>query len=211
MWAYQTLPNGQKRLEAFASPVDEYEVVITEGVPNLSASLKATIEAAIDTYFMTRNPFILGLFAENNGAVETVSITAVIQNTIDSEVGETGRGNEGVGGVNNLNTIPFENIPYENINAIGKQWIRRFALALTKEILGQVRGKFSSVPIPGESVTLNASDLLSQARAEMDQLREELKTILEDTTYDKLAAIDSTLQDSTKKVLENVPAGIYVG
>ena len=124
---------------------------------------------------------------------------------------ETGRGNEGVKGVNNLNTLPFENIPYENINAIGKQWIRRFALALTKEILGQVRGKFSTVPIPGESVTLNASDLLSQARTEMDQLREELKTILEETTYDKLATVDSTLQDSTKKVLENVPAGIYVG
>jgi hypothetical protein len=76
---------------------------------------------------------------------------------------------------------------------------------------GEVRGKFSSVPIPGESVTLNASDLLSQARTEMDQLREELKTILDETTYDKLAAIDSSLQDSTEKVLSNVPAGIYVG
>ena len=137
-----------------------------------------------------------------------------VQFTIDGEYEaweETGRGDEGVGGVNNLNTIPFENIPYENINAIGKQWIRRFALALTKEVLGQVRGKFSTVPIPGESVTLNASELLSQARTEMDQLRDELKTILEETTYDKLAAVDSTLQDSTKKVLENVPAGIFVG
>jgi len=137
-----------------------------------------------------------------------------VQFTIDGEYEaweETDRGNEGVEGVNNLNTLPFENIPYENINAIGKQWIRRFALALTKEILGQVRGKFSNVPIPGESVTLNAADLLSQARTEMDQLREELKTILEETTYDKLAAVDSTLQDSSKKVLENIPAGIYVG
>jgi hypothetical protein len=137
-----------------------------------------------------------------------------VQFTIDGEYEpweETGRGVEGVNGVNNLNTLPFENIPYENINAIGKQWIRRFALALTKEILGQVRGKFSSVPIPGESVTLNAADLLSQARTEMDQLRDELKSILDETTYDKLAAIDSTLQDSTKKVLENVPTGIFVG
>jgi len=119
--------------------------------------------------------------------------------------------NNGAEGVNNINTIPFENIPFENINAIGKQWIRRFALALTKEMLGQIRGKFSSVPIPGESVTLNYSELLSQARTEMDQLREELKTILEDTTYDKLAEIDSSMQDSTKKVLENIPAGIFVG
>jgi hypothetical protein len=78
-------------------------------------------------------------------------------------------------------------------------------------MLGQVRGKFSTVPIPGESVTLNASDLLSQARTEMDQLREELKTILDETTYDKLAAIDSSMQDSAKKVLENIPTGIFVG
>ena len=124
---------------------------------------------------------------------------------------DSGRGNTGADGINNMNTLPFENIPFENINSIGKQWIRRFALALTKEMLGQVRGKFATVPIPGESVTLNASELLSQARTEQDQLRTELKTILEDTTYDKLAAIDSSMQDSAKKVLENIPAGIYVG
>ena len=47
----------------------------------------------------------------------------------------------GQDGINNMNTLPFENIPYENINSIGKQWIRRFALALSKETLGQVRGK----------------------------------------------------------------------
>jgi hypothetical protein len=117
----------------------------------------------------------------------------------------------GAKGINNMNTLPFENIPYENINSIGKQWIRRFALALTKEILGQVRGKFAVVPIPGESVSLNAAELLSQARTEMNQLRDELKVILDDTTYDKLAAIDSSMQDSGRKVLENVPAGIYVG
>ncbi len=78
-------------------------------------------------------------------------------------------------------------------------------------MLGQVRGKFAVVPIPGESVTLNASDLLSQARTEQDQLREELKTILDETTYANLAVIDATLQDSTKKITENIPAGIFVG
>ena len=124
---------------------------------------------------------------------------------------DSGRGDTGAEGVNNLNTIPFENIPFEKINSIGKQWIRRFALALTKEILGQVRGKFSTVPIPGENISLNAADLLGQARTEQDQLRDELKTILDETTYDKLAAVDSTMQDSGRKVLENVPAGIFVG
>jgi len=137
-----------------------------------------------------------------------------IQFTIENQFepwDETGRGENGAKGINNLNTIPFENIPYEKINSIGKQWIRRFALALTKEMLGQVRGKFSTVPIPGESVTLNAADLLSQARTEMDQLREELKTILEETTYANLAIVDASLQDSAKKITENVPTGIFVG
>jgi len=122
-----------------------------------------------------------------------------------------GQPKSGIDGINNMNTLPFQNIPYENINAIGKQWIRRFALALTKEILGQVRGKFATVPIPGESVTLNASDLLSQAKSEQDALREELKSTLDELTYAEMASVDATLQDSTKKVVENIPAGIFVG
>lgn len=124
---------------------------------------------------------------------------------------DTSRGKNGTDGINNMNTLPFQNIPYASINSIGKQWIRRFALALTKEVLGQIRGKFSTVPIPGESVTLNFADLLAQAKAEQDTLREELKTILDEMTYEKLSVSDSSMQDSTKKVMENVPAGIYVG
>ena len=122
-----------------------------------------------------------------------------------------GQPKSGIEGINNMNTLPFANIPYEKINSIGKQWIRRFALALTKEILGQIRGKFSTVPIPGESVTLNASELLGQAKAEQDLLRDELKTILAELTYAEISTKDASLQDSTKKVMENIPAGIYVG
>ena len=138
-----------------------------------------------------------------------------VEFTIDNQFApwEEGDGQprSGIDGINNMNTLPFQNIPYENINAIGKQWIRRFALALTKEILGQVRGKFSTVPIPGESVTLNAGDLLSQAKTEQDMLRQELKETLDQLTYAEMAATDSTLQDSTGKVLQNIPAGIFVG
>ena len=119
--------------------------------------------------------------------------------------------NSGVDGVSNLNTLPYSNIPYENINSIGKQWIRRFALALTKEMLGQVRGKFASIPIPGNDVTLNASDLLSQAKEEQEKLREELKTILDELTYDKLSETQSTVAASTNETLKNVPAGVFIG
>jgi hypothetical protein len=115
-------------------------------------------------------------------------------------------------GINNMNTLPFENIPYENINSIGHQWIRRFALALSKETLGQIRGKFGgSVPIPGESISLNASDLLGQAKAEQDALREELKTILDELTYSKLIASDKEMTENAKEIMMDVPTGIFVG
>lgn len=120
--------------------------------------------------------------------------------------------NGGENGVNNMNTLPFENIPYENINSIGKQWIRRFALALSKETLGQIRGKFGgNVPIPGENVSLNASDLLSQAKAEQDALREELTKILDELTYDKLIASDKEMVENAKGIMDQSPLKIFVG
>tara|TARA_R100000700_G_C3126885_1_gene113643 strand:- start:202 stop:846 length:645 start_codon:yes stop_codon:yes gene_type:complete len=117
----------------------------------------------------------------------------------------------GAEGVNNMNTLPYENIPYANINAIGKQWIRRYALALSKETLGQIRGKFSTVPIPGESVTLNHAALLDQAKTEKEGLREELKKVLDELTYAKLAERDATTTENVTKALSKVPYPIYVG
>ena len=115
-------------------------------------------------------------------------------------------------GINNMNTLPFENIPYTSINSIGKQWIRRFALALSKETLGQVRGKFGgAIPIPGDNITLNSSDLLSQAKEEQEKLREELKTILSEMTYDKLAEMDKGMVENQAAIIANVPMKIFVG
>ncbi len=116
-----------------------------------------------------------------------------------------------VDGVNNMNTLPIGNIPYDNINSIGKQWVRRFALALSKETLGQVRSKFGNVPIPGQNVSLNGSALVSEAKSEQDALRDELKTTLAELTYAKLAEQDATMLDNTEKVLEKVPNYIFVG
>lgn len=119
---------------------------------------------------------------------------------------------DSITGVNNLNTLPFQNIPYENINSIGKQWIRRFALALSKETLGQIRGKFGgAVPIPGDNIQLNASDLLSQAKEEQNTLRDELKEMLESITYDKLAEIDKNMTENQAEIINNVPLKIFVG
>ena len=132
--------------------------------------------------------------------------------TVDTDSWESSSDRpNGVDGVNNLNTLPYANIPYESINSIGKQWIRRFALALCKEMLGQIRGKFSTIPIPGDSVTLNHSELLSQAANEQEKLREELKTILDEMTYAKLIENDAGMTDNAQKVLTSVPNYIFVG
>ncbi len=114
-------------------------------------------------------------------------------------------------GVNNMNTLPIGNIPFVNINAIGKQWIRRFALALCKETLGQVRSKFGNVPIPGETVTLNGTALISEGKDEQEKLRAELKETLAELTYLKLTERDSTMADNAQKTLQKVPYHIYVG
>jgi len=120
--------------------------------------------------------------------------------------------NDGQDGVNNMNTLPFENLPYININSIGKQWIRRFCLALSKGTLGQVRSKFgNNVPIPGDTVTLNGADLLAQAKDEQEKLRTELKEQLEAMTYDKLIETDSGIVDNVNNIQKHVPAGIFVG
>jgi len=117
----------------------------------------------------------------------------------------------GADGINNMNTLPFDNIPYKNINAIGKQWIRRFSLSLSKETLGQIRSKFSTIPIPGESVTLNGAELVTQAKEEQEKLREELKTVLDEMTYDKLMQIDSTLVEAANKINQHMPNLIFMG
>jgi len=116
-----------------------------------------------------------------------------------------------VSGINNMNALPFENLPYNKINSIGKQWIRRFALSLSKETLGNIRSKFTTIPIPGDSVTLDGPALLSQAQGEQEKLREELKTILDETTYTKLMQDDAELTDAVNKVQEKVPMRVFVG
>ena len=117
----------------------------------------------------------------------------------------------GIDGVNNLNTIPFENIPYNSINSIGKQWIRKYALALAKEMLGRIRSKFGTIPIPGETVTLDGTALLSEAATEKKDLKDELKDILDQLTYAAALKADAEMFDSVKTIQQDIPSPIFVG
>ena len=118
---------------------------------------------------------------------------------------------DGIDGVNNMNTLPVSNIPYENINAIGKQWIRRFALAITKEMLGQVRSKFGNVPIPNNAVQLNGTALINEGKEMQTKLREELQKVLDEMTYEKMVETQSNITEKTQGIAKHYPFFIYQG
>jgi len=114
-------------------------------------------------------------------------------------------------GVSNLSNVPFGNIQYSQLNSISKQWIRKMAFALSKEIEGQIRSKMSTIPIPNGDLTLNGPELINDARAEQDRLREELKMMLEEMTYDKLTQKQAEKAAALEQIIMRVPLGIYIG
>jgi len=108
-------------------------------------------------------------------------------------------------GVSNLSDIPFGNLEYTNINSIGRQWIRQYSLSLCKELLGLIRSKFSTIPIPGSDLTLNGADLVSSGKEEKTNLRTQLREMLETMTYDKLQETAASRAEMVNKQLKYVP------
>lgn len=113
--------------------------------------------------------------------------------------------------VTNVSNINFKNPNYTQINSIGRQWVFEYTLALCKEILGYVRGKYSNVPIPNKEVTLNQSDLLSAAKDEKIALIERLRTYFDETSRQALLARKQAESDSTMNELGKAPMQIYIG
>ena len=112
---------------------------------------------------------------------------------------------ETIKGVSNLSDIPFGKLKYSEINSIGRQWIRQYALSLSKEQLGLIRSKFGSIPIPGADLTLNGTDLVSQGREDKKTLITQLTEMLETMTYDKLVELQATRAENINKQLKYVP------
>jgi len=117
----------------------------------------------------------------------------------------------GFGSVSDFSNVPYQNVTYRNINAVGKQWIRRYALALAKEMLGYVRSKYSSIPIPNADVTLNGSDLLSAGQTEKEGLITELKEILDTMSRQAQLERKQAEADSMQQQMNKIPLKIYIG
>ena len=114
-------------------------------------------------------------------------------------------------GVANLSNIPFGNITYSKVNSMGHRWIQRMAFALAKETEGHIRAKMTSIPIPNGELTLNGPELIADGRDEQDKLREELKAILEETTYQNLAKQEAEVRQALEDTWKGTPLAIYIG
>jgi len=113
--------------------------------------------------------------------------------------------------VSNVSNVPYANPKYIQINSIGRQWIFEYTLALAKEMLGYVRGKYGTLPIPGAEVTLNSADLITAATSEKNLLLDRLRSFLEETSSEKLLERRSLEADYKQKELNLVPQPIFIG
>lgn len=113
--------------------------------------------------------------------------------------------------ITNASNVPYENPIYRQINSIGRSWIFEYALALSKEMLGYVRGKYSTLPIPGSEVTLNQADLISAATSERTALIDRLRTYFDTTSRKTLLANKAEEAQSQMTILNDVPMTIFIG
>tara|TARA_Y100000385_G_scaffold14999_1_gene15265 strand:+ start:670 stop:1869 length:1200 start_codon:yes stop_codon:yes gene_type:complete len=113
--------------------------------------------------------------------------------------------------VTNVSNMPYQNPVYDLINSVGRQWIFEMTLAICKEILGYVRGKYSTVPIPNADMTLNQADLLAAATAEKTALLERLRAYFDENSRASLLERKVREADAVLKELDQVPRVIYIG
>ena len=113
--------------------------------------------------------------------------------------------------ITNASNVPYQNPNYTRINSVGRQWIFEYGLALVKEILGYVRGKYSQIPIPGSEVTLNQSDLIAAATSEKTALIERLRAYFESTSRKTLLQKKAEEGEAQNKTLGQAPMTIYIG
>jgi len=118
---------------------------------------------------------------------------------------------DGTGLITNVGEVPYSNPSYTEINSVGRQWIFQYALALSKELLGYIRGKYTTVPVPGAETTLNQADLLTDARVEKERLLLQLREMLEQTSRNAQLERKANETRNAQSTIASVPMTIYVG
>jgi len=113
--------------------------------------------------------------------------------------------------ITNVGEVPYSNPKYSHINSVGRQWIFRYTLALAKELLAYIRGKYQTVPVPGSEASLNQADLLADARAEKIELMSNLREMLNATGRGAQLEAQAKEAEDVQSTLKSVPMTIFVG
>lgn len=109
-----------------------------------------------------------------------------------------------------ITNIPFQNVEYDQINDFSKNWIRQFTLAICKELLGLVRGKMLSIPVPDSEVSLNYAELLIEGKEQQLALKEEIKEFLDSIISSEALKREGEILDVTDKYLKKTPLRLYM-
>ena len=115
------------------------------------------------------------------------------------------------GVITDFSNAPFNNMTFSNINEVGKQWIKKYGLALCKELLGTIRSKYASLPIPGAETTLDGDTLRSEAATEKETLVTQLREMLEQMSRKALLEADKDEAEFLNEKLNKVPIPIFIG
>ena len=113
--------------------------------------------------------------------------------------------------VSDYSNVPYDNMKYQFINDVGKQWIRKYGLSLSKELLGMVRGKYGSIPVPGAETTMDGDTLRQEAQTEKEVLVTQLRENLEASSRKLMLEADSEEATRLQEKLQKVPLPIYIG
>jgi len=113
--------------------------------------------------------------------------------------------------ITNESNVPFNNPTYTQINSVGRSWIFEYTLALAKEMLGLVRNKYSTIPIPGAEVTLNGGTLVDQATSEKTALITRLREYFDSTSRQALLERRAAESTARQSELSQVPMTIFIG
>jgi len=113
--------------------------------------------------------------------------------------------------VSDYSNIGYDFIQYTSINDVGKQWIRKYTLALVKELLGAIREKYSTIPIPGSEISLDGAALRSEAQTEKEALMTQLRETLEELSRKVQFENSNNEANQQQEMLRKVPLAIYIG
>lgn len=143
--------------------------------------------------------------------VPTYDYTMYIEYITEEDRAEATKRFEGTATIGDFSNAPYQLHSYSAINPSGRQWVYKYTLALAKEVLGNVRNKYSAVPIPGSEITLNGADLVSQGQTEKDalvlQLRENLEAVSRSAQMTKM----NTEAEDMQSQLNKIPMKVYIG